>query len=55
MRPGLVVVADVFAEDTEGEIFQSQLRPVPEEGTEEQEDDPEDGHRDLPGRTLLTT
>ncbi len=37
----------------EGEIFQSQLRTVPEEGAEEQEDDSEDGHRDLPGRTLL--
>ena len=33
---------------TEGEIFQSQLRTAPEEGTEEQEDDSEDGHRGLP-------
>lgn len=39
---------------TEGEIIQCQLRAVPEEGTEEQEDDSEDGHRDLPGRTLVT-
>jgi hypothetical protein len=31
----------------EGEIFQSQLRAVPEEGAEEQEDDSEDGHRGL--------
>ncbi len=38
---------------TEGEILQSQLRAVPEEGAEEQEDDSEDGHRDLSGRTLL--
>src|SRR5439155_645418 len=37
----------------EGEIFQSQLRTVSEEGAEEQEDDSEDGHRVLPGRTLL--
>ncbi len=28
----------------EGEIFQSQLRAVQEEGMEEQEDDSEDGH-----------
>jgi len=32
----------------EGEIFQSQLRAVPEEGAEEQENDSEDGHRGLP-------
>ncbi len=38
---------------TEGEIFQSQLRTAPEEGAEEQEDDLEDGHRDLPGHALL--
>jgi hypothetical protein len=38
---------------TEGEILQSQLRTVPEEGAEEQEDDSEDRHRDLPGRALL--
>ena len=38
---------------TEGEIFQSQVRAVPEEGAEEQEDDSEGEHRDLPGRTLL--
>ena len=37
------------------EILQCQLRAVPEEGTEEQEDDSEDGHRDLPGHTLVTT
>ena len=39
----------------EGEIFQSQLRPVPEEGAEEQEDDSENGHRGLPGRKVATT
>jgi hypothetical protein len=39
---------------TECEIFQSQLRAISEDRTEEQEDDSEDGHRDLPGRTLLT-
>ncbi len=33
---------------TEGEIFQGQLRAVPEEGAEEQEDDPKDGHRRFP-------
>jgi hypothetical protein len=33
---------------TEGKIFQSQLRAVPVEDTEEQEDDSEDGHRGLP-------
>src|SRR5712692_6386903 len=32
----------------EGEIFQSQLGTVPEEGTDEQEDDSEVGHRCLP-------
>ncbi len=32
---------------TEGEIFQSQLRTVPEEGAEKQENDSEDGHRGL--------
>src|SRR2546422_8008181 len=32
---------------TEGDIFQSQPRAVPEEGTEEQEDNSEDGHRAL--------
>ncbi len=37
----------------EGEIFESQLRTVREEGAEDQENDSEDGHRDLPGRTLL--
>ena len=42
---------------TEGEIFQSQLRAVPEEGAEEQEDDSENGHREVrqgvsPGQTL---
>jgi len=31
----------------EGEILQSQPRAVPEEGTEEQEDDSEDGHLGL--------
>jgi hypothetical protein len=30
---------------TEGETLQSQLRAVPEEGAEEQQDDSEDGHR----------
>ena len=58
MRPGHVVVADVFAEDgkllPEGGIFQSQLRAVPEEGAEEQEDDSENGHRGFPGRRLST-
>ena len=38
----------------EGEIFQSQLRAVPEEGAEEQEDDSEDGYRCLPGRRGLS-
>ena len=32
---------------TEGDIFQSQPRAVPEEGMEEQEDNSEDGHRAL--------
>ncbi len=41
----------------EGEILQSQLRTVPEEGAEEQEDDSENGHREVrqgvsPGQTL---
>ena len=31
----------------EGEIFQSQLRAVPEEGTEEPEDNSDDGDRGL--------
>ena len=39
---------------TEGKIFQSQLRALPEEGAEEQEDDSEDGHLDLLGRRLST-
>ncbi len=38
----------------QGEILQGQLRTIPEEGTEEQEDDSEDGQRGLRGRTLST-
>jgi len=40
---------------TKCEIFEGQLRAVPEEGAEEQEDHSEDEHRDLPGRKVATT
>ena len=49
-----ILVLDASFKDgellTEGEIFKSQPRAVPEEGMEEPEDDSEDGHRALPGR-----
>ncbi len=53
-QPGSYLATEDGELLTKGEIFQSQLLAVPEEGTNEQEDDSKDGHRGLPGRRLST-